>query len=449
LTLDLILDSPPDVVARTSLGVASFFPSSELVSAAAALFVRETVPDTLGRFTTRPDLLDYSGNLRPSAVQALALFPETDLGIVRERVLVEGPRWRVEVGPGVVAVRSSDPARRERALKRAEEDHVRIQAEMVARIQAGEPEPEAAPQRGVRSWSSKSRSRMVQRLAELDYAPMFAHGERSAMVTLTYPGDWLTVAPDSATCHKHLLSLRKRFERFFGVPLVAVWKREFQLRGAPHYHLLLVPPTEDRTGAAVNFKEWLSASWADIVGHPDTVQRHRHLLVGTGVDYTEGARVKDPKRLGVYFSKHGSFAAKDYQNNAPEEWDGTSVGRFWGYWHLQRAVSAVEVAPDVARLVLRTARRYSDSRSYMVQVSRWRKVTTVDRETGELGWKWRKRRTKVWVKRLRGPAGYLVVNDGPVLASALARYAGMSTTPRPAKVKRGRRLMAGPVGYLP
>ncbi|MCW2787152.1 MAG: hypothetical protein JWP74_3669 [Marmoricola sp.] len=434
MSLDTIVDSPPDVDASISTdGAPAWFPTADLASAAAALYARETVPEVAGRFADAS--LFSAAGLSPSARKAV------DLGFVpvyTESIAVEGPRWRIEVGPGIVAVRSTDPTRRDRTLERQREDRAKRLDEMVDRMKAGEPEPEPAPTAGIRAWSRKSRSRMVERLAQLDYAPMFVLGGRLAMVTLTYPGEWLSVAPDSATCHKHLLALRRRFERRYDRPMVVVWKREFQRRGAPHYHLMMCPPAGD-------FRAWLSKAWASIVNHADPTQRARHALAGTGVDYAEGARYRDPKRAAVYFSKHGAFSAKEYQNEAPEEWGDGSVGRFWGLWHLDKAVAAVEVAPDVARTVLRTLRRYSDANGYQISVDRWRKVTTVDRETGEIGFRWRKRRTRVWVRRLRGTAGYLVVNDGPVLASSLARYAAQSTSVRVCRSRAG----LGPVGYLP
>lgn len=425
----------PDVLARVDVSSSPSqllnervrsFPSGDLVHAAAALFNRETVPERIGSFAPS---LEFA--LRHGLGDRLDVVAP-----VGRRELVEGVRWSVEVAPGLVQVRSYDPARAERAAERAMRAH-RINVDQAAgRLLAGEETPDHQPERGVTVWSSKSRSNMVRRLSTLDYEPMFADEGAAGLVTLTYPGEWLSVAPDSATCHAHLLAFRKRFERTYKRRLVTIWKREFQRRGAPHYHLFMVCP------GMVNgetFREWTARVWSEIVGHADPLQCERHRLAGTAVDYAEGARFSDPRRLGVYFSKHGSFVAKDYQNNPPEEWTG-SVGRFWGYWHLSPAVAVVEVAPDVARAVVRTARRWSDANSYRVKVWRWRKVTTVDAETGELGWKWRKRSTTVPVKRLRGAAGYLVVNDGPAFASALARASALAVG-----VRQGR----GPVGYLP
>src|SRR5262249_22744392 len=143
-------------------------------------------------------------------------------------------------------------------------------------------------------------------------------GRLPAMVTLTYPGDWLPVAPSAAAMMGHLKAFRRRYERAWGEPLRCAWKKEYQLRGAPHWHAYMVPPAG--TAAGLPFKQWLSLTWASIVAHPDPEQYRRHLLAGTGVDYAEGMRSADPKRLAVYFSKHGSYRAKDRQNTPPREW---------------------------------------------------------------------------------------------------------------------------------
>lgn len=468
-----IIGPSPDVIHAPARNAAPrvvrrHFPSAEMVSSALALFPRERQPERVGGYSP--------------AVEAGLRFGFDSRGFAAgRREVVEGPRFRIEVGPGLVAVRSSDPVRAERSRERQERAR-RLGVDLaVAADLAGESPVEHSRSRGVSVWSRKSRARMVERCSGFDYVPFFAQEGRPAMVTLTYPGDWLAVAPDSATCHGHLLALRRRFERRFGRPLLCIWKREFQRRGAPHYHLFVVAPEPDaepversRVGVgrpvprvrgfigpmpeatgllvgplplapAQSFRSWLAEAWASIVGHADPVERARHLLAGTAVDYSEGAAAADPRRLAVYFSKHGAFAAKDYQNEPPAEWAAEgSVGRFWGYWGLSLAVGSVEVAPDVAQAVLRAARRYSAANSYRVRVPVWRKRTTVDTWTGEVGFRWVKRHTSVEVRRLRGRGGYLVVNDGPAFAGHLSRVANATTERRRVSASG-----AGPVGFLP
>jgi hypothetical protein len=48
---------------------------------------------------------------------------------------------------------------------------------------------------------------------------------------------------------------------------------------------------------SVDFKTWLSITWTEIVDHPDAEQRRRHRGAGTGVDYAEGIKLTDPRRM--------------------------------------------------------------------------------------------------------------------------------------------------------
>lgn len=369
----------------------------------------------------------------------------------------EGPRYRLVFGPGMVQVSRVDPARAERSADRAREaawktavirsrdlwldqqiERATEDAEAATALAVGglvpwryaeqanddvdwlenraahlEDEKPTGPA-VITSWSRKSRARMVRTLAELDYAPLFDGGGTPAMVTLTYPGDWVPVAGSAKACKAHVDALKKRFQRHYGRPLVGVWKREFQRRGAPHYHLLMVPPRERIDGEG--FREWLSRTWVEIVAHPDPAERARHLVAGTGIDYAEGMRARDPKRLAVYFSKHGAFAAKDYQNDAPAEWIAAgSVGRFWGFWGLDKATATVEVTPDEAIAAARTMRRWQRANGYRVQREVWR----TDTRTGAQY----RRKSGTWSgSRMRGHLGFVIVNDGAAFGSALARY---------------------------
>ena len=283
-------------------------------------------------------------------------FPKADLVAVAARQFAplppwageEGPRFRIVVSPGAMAVESRDLAKAERTWERQEPAR-QLEVEMIAAYIAehGEPRLNRSRSREITEWSRKSRSRMFRAFSELDYGPLLERKGIPAMVTLTYPGDWLTVAPDGKTAKKHLKAFRKRWERAWGLPVLGLWKQEHQARGAPHYHLFTVVP-DGRTAEGKQFREWLSAAWAAVVNHPDPEEYRRHQLAGTGVDYAEGLRSRDPRRIAVYFSKHGLYAAKGYQNQVPDEWQepGKGPGRFWGVWGLKRCAKAVEVDPE-------------------------------------------------------------------------------------------------------
>ena len=187
---------------------------------------------------------------------------------------------------------------------------------------------ESAGRGVVREFPRASRRRLGRKIASIDWSAAIEPGHRMAMLTLTYPTDWRTVCPTPSDAYRHLRALAKRYQRATGTPLRAVWKREHQRRGAPHYHVLCAVPivVGDRP-----FPEWLSSSWFEIVASGD----HRHLRAGTGVDWSEGLRCSSARHAAVYFVAYtgpDGQQSKEYQHRSPEGWvnDSGSVGRWWG-----------------------------------------------------------------------------------------------------------------------
>lgn len=360
----------------------------------------------------------------------------------------EGSIPQLHISPGVVRLTAPDLNRAEKRVNRL--------ADSSSMPVENEPEKDGGE---IRGWSRKSRSNMVFRLATLDYSDFLSGVETPAMVTLTYPGKWEKVAPDGATVKKHLTSFFKRFERAFGLAWQGVWKLEFQRRGAPHFHLFQTIPQvkagfyrdssgrgRKMLGEGLNFRAWLAITWADIVSAKGDDYKN-HVLAGTGIDYAEGARARNPRSLAQYFSKHGSYSAKAYQNEVPELWreSGKSVGRFWGYRGLKPLVRGITITADESIKMARILRALG-SRS-----TRWngttRKVETVKavcrikraRRTilrdgtiktcfdddgnpvDVLHYRWQ----TIPVKRMTGTAlggGYLCVTDGAKTASNLGRF---------------------------
>ena len=369
----------------------------------------------------------------------------------------EGPRFRIVVSPGALAVESRDLAKADRtwerteAARRAAIDVRAVPDEVIANAywsETGEDCPydlggDGAPSREITVWSRKSRSRMFRAFCELDYGPFLERAGMPGMPTLTYPDDWLTVAPDGKAVKKHLKKLRKRWERAWGEPMLAIWKLEFQRRGAPHIHLYTMVPA-GRSADGRTFREWLSATWAEVVNHPDPEQFRKHLAAGTGVDFAAGLRSNDPRRIAVYFSKHGLYAAKEYQNQVPAEWQapGKGPGRFWGVWGLKRCAKAVEVTPQAATAAARVMRRWARAQGVTHQVSVPRSapgeispafVHKVNRGdmTGLSGLqltegRTRRRKVRRRAKRLPRGRGWISLNDGPGFAFEVARYLEMS-----------------------
>jgi len=284
------------------------------------------------------------------------------------------------------------------------------------------------PRGQITAWTPRSRSRMVRRLAELDWAPFAAPGVVPAMVALTYPGDWLPVAPTGQAVKAHLAALVRRWQRAWpGCWLV--WKLEFQARGAPHVHLFAVAwPTlpagvirgvtqarqRPAVGDGLYFTRWIKAAWADIVAHPDPAERAKHESQGAHVDWAEGLRSVDPKRVGVYFTKHAQYAVKEYQHQVPPEWQlpGAGPGRFWGVAGLDRVAVPVVLTDTEWLLLQRTLRRHH-------RAQRVRRTAQPLRHVVRHGRRGRKvhRRTG----RLRYGLGFITTNDAPRLALDLAR----------------------------
>ena len=314
----------------------------------------------------------------------------------------EGPRARIEIGPGIVRV-----ARRD--LNRAEKTAERIVARRLRSTPVDDEEDEGPAKRGViTEWSAKSRANMVATISSLDMREfVVTEAGLPAMLTLTYPGDWQTVAPTSRDFKRHLRLLQLRFKRMYGRPLNGLWKLEFQRRGAPHAHIFMVVPSAHIDG--VSFREWVSLAWADIVAHPDPEQRQRHIDAGTGVDIAEGLRSTDPRRVAVYFTKHSSanFGDKEYQHIVPEEWR-EGAGRFWGYWGLVKATTYVEVPLDDSIAAARVLRGWSRAQGTTRQVNVWRNG--------------RFRKVRRRVSRMATAQGFVCVNDGPSIAWQIARY---------------------------
>ncbi|WP_187400324.1 hypothetical protein [Corynebacterium sp. LK22] len=288
----------------------------------------------------------------------------------------------------------------ERAGDQQERDKWEVYLEQLAVCQKKEED------RRILEWSQKSRTRMISTFSELDWNMFLEQPGKVAMATLTYPGDWRAVAPDAKKVYSHLNRLRLQFQRDWGRELWGVWKREFQRRGAPHYHLLMVVPEGtcivknpmNSEKVEVDFTGWLAATWAKIVAADQSSgERARHLVAGTSVHHTRQS-FESPRHASFYFSKYAAKSAdggsKEFQNCAPQEWveSGASVGRFWGVFGLKKVMAVALISADEMIFFGRTLARWAYSR-----------FGTKRRMVG----KWR--------------AGWILMDDAPGMAKALFR----------------------------
>lgn len=383
----IVTDERPDVVDIGSALWTPRYPPSDLVPAAAALLEWK------------------AGGLRP----------------VGE--IPEGPRWWVKVSGGGIRIGSTDLARGERAVQRVEdlagrwieelEQHELLRARLLS--DGGDDiGPLERPKLGIRGvidhWSPKSRARMLERFSTLDYLKQWAD-RPPAMVTLTMPADWWTYAPNGAAFKKIIRRFVSRYRRAWG-PIVGLWKQELQRRGAPHVHILMQLPLGLAMTTGQPWREWLADAWAGALGvtgeeRAKVVAVHRHRKAYG--DLGEGLRASDPRRIAAYFLKHGSFAAKEYQHRVPDLWAGSSVGRWWGYWGLDAVEGVAMVGGDQATYLRRTLRRWARANHGKARTRRWRIYPDG-----------RCKLVATWRRRLGGSAGWLLLEDGPGLALALA-----------------------------
>lgn len=311
----------------------------------------------------------------------------------------EGPRWRITVSPGSVQIGTRDYGRINRSTEKRIAAAMRQTVDMTLEL-------ERPSKRGtIDDFSQKSRARMTRRLCTLDYTPLFTEDSKPGLITLTLPHDWESVAPTAEAFKAIVNRFRSAYSYGWGDMLRGVWKMETQYRQAcarngchdpraPHLHILTAIPQGVDLRKGRPFEEWLSDTWTRSIRPsktPDDGKVHfdgvdaqakpcacsewcRSLSAGTGVDYEETLRYADAKRIAVYFTKHGTFGNKEYQNRMPDAWRTAEEGgaRFWGYWGIRPAEGVQETDEETAIKVARHLRKLHDSQGYVRKETVWR-----------------------------------------------------------------------------
>lgn len=458
LSADLVVpDFAPELQLR--------FPSAEMIDAAAALFPvvpgsrrarRHATATGLVWETQRDELAGVDVKIPRRAATEHSLYVDAAEGIFPT----------LEIAPGLVRIRHTNVASRERSSAAARERELREREGLIREILDAtdeDDEPEGVTRGRISSWSRDSRRRLVETILQLDLAEFVKNGA-PCMVTLTTPGDWLAVAPDAETMAKAFHRFDRAYSKKWGVKMATIWKREFQSRGAPHYHLWLVPPVNRYDRPAMEaFRNWLSRAWATAMkltlcapgehppaNHRDEEDPHcicpagaprcrlrctcseycRSVAAGTGVDFTRGVQLTDPKRLAIYFLKESGLGeGKAYQNEPPAEWatrawsdvatrtvhtEHAGVGRYWGVRGLAKSVAVVELHPAVAPAMFRVLRRIREAQGVTREAVVQRGFNP---KTGVVRYRKVRRRVKV-----RGTAGWVAVNDGAAMGSQLHRW---------------------------
>lgn len=182
------------------------------------------------------------------------------------------------------------------------------------------------PKGGVRGeievFSKASRYRLFRMLHQLEFS-------RVTFVTLTYPAPY----PEESRKYKaHLKEFRRRFEEKWG-KVRAVWRLEFQERGAPHFHIMFL----DCPFVDVHDLCWM---WKCVVHSWDMA----HEIIGVDVKLITDARKE--ALVASYLSK---YIAKVDERKAGHAKRG--VGRWWGRWNV------VDVEPLEFEITDREAER--------------------------------------------------------------------------------------------
>jgi hypothetical protein len=185
----------------------------------------------------------------------------------------------------------------------------------------------------VYGFSSSSRRRMRAMLLTLDLSGRTEANKRAKLamtyfVTLTYgrkyPQDWERFKRDIDT-------FRKRLDRKMPPGWSAIWKLEYQQRGAPHYHILLFLPQKLSS-------EWLRrfvrSSWVAIAstgyGYTKKYVRKMRAVVDSGGVVPVYQKENQPGRLLSYLLK---YMSKETDRMIDSDGVYIQTGRSWGVWN--------------------------------------------------------------------------------------------------------------------
>lgn len=290
---------------------------------------------------------------------------------------------------------------------------------------------------GVREFSRKSRSNLIYRVLATPWADYLQPGERLWFVTLTAPADWKKWLGTHDLSERAMKRFADRVADHTDAPARFFWKREFQRRGAPHWHLVLIAPMRVKDQP---LRQFISQQWYAAVASGE----QKHLLAGTNVDIGSSVKAVDPKRLALYFAGYSTSKDKDYQHVLPygyEAPDTGATGRWWGAKGLPKKEATVRITHGDMIEIQRLLRARQRSQRGELEPGRTQirqpltKQTVVRRWTfRKLGGNartfegppapvWRKVRRRTRLRSLKGTTHgcTIYVNDGPALATAIAR----------------------------
>lgn len=168
----------------------------------------------------------------------------------------------------------------------------------------------------ITTFSRKSRKRMLEKTARLSL-DTYVKNMPILFVTLTYGQDW----PHPSEAKTHMRNLWKRIVREYSTA-AAIWRLEFQKRGAPHLHLLIF-------NVPFISKDVLKQIWSEIIEY----QYWDYSAETPRAPFTRIEALRSGKKAMAYVSK---YVAKNEDeavhgfNYVPYLTAGVTVGRVWG-----------------------------------------------------------------------------------------------------------------------
>lgn len=165
-------------------------------------------------------------------------------------------------------------------------------------------------------FSRSSRRRLIDILMMVPWADV-AHQTKHdveahmVLVTLTYPREYPSEAD---TVKTHLANFRRNVDRARPTRYSALWRLEYQKRGAPHFHILMMFEDPVRITSLQN---WARKIWYRVVGSDDPA----HLEHGVDVRPVTVNKHR-PGGLMCYLVKYlGKLSSETFH-----------TGRIWGEW---------------------------------------------------------------------------------------------------------------------
>jgi hypothetical protein len=195
-------------------------------------------------------------------------------------------------------------------------------------VRASVSDPDRMPVGGKRGkvteFSPASRRRLQSLLQKMEF-------DGGVFMTLTYPAEF----PSPAVAKKHLHNFFRKMSRLHP-EASAIWRLEFQKRGAPHFHLMWF-------NLPYMPKAYLKKVWGQVIGYADPFTRIEWMQSRRGVvSYVSKYVAKVGGEAGGGFNLDAYLRGVDFVHPLTGELCGP-VGRWWGVFN----ASKLPLAPEI------------------------------------------------------------------------------------------------------